>query len=131
VLAGLVLGPTEGAWVGFATGLVADLSLPTSFGLSALVLTLTGFAVGSIVAALIEGPWWVVPLVGAFGTAIGELLHVAVATITGQDLVLHQATALIDVVAVASAANAVLAIPVAVGLRWAAGPAELPGAKVA
>jgi len=119
VVAGLVGGPGEGAWVGFLAGLAADLSLPTAFGLSALVFTLTGFAVGSIVQALIEGPWWVVPLTGAVGTAIGELLYVGVAVVTNQTLVLRQPQAIAYVIGVASVSNAVLAMPVALALRWA------------
>ncbi len=121
VVAGLVAGPGEGAWVGFLAGLAADVPLPTAFGLSALVFTLTGFAVGSIVQALIEGPWWVVPLTGAVGTAIGELLYVGVAIVTNQSLVLRDPLAIAYVVAVASAGNALLAMPVALALRWATG----------
>ena len=119
VVAGLVAGPGEGAWVGFLAGLAADVPMPTAFGLSALVFTLTGFAVGSIVQALIEGPWWVVPLTGAVGTAIGELLYVGVATVTDQSLVLRDPLPIAYVVAVASAANALLAMPLALALRWA------------
>jgi rod shape-determining protein MreD len=128
VLAGLIAGPGEGAWVGFLAGLAADLALPTAFGLSALVFTLTGFAVGSIVQALLEGPWWVVPLTGAVGTAIGELLYVVVGTVTDQSLVLRDPLAVAYVVGVASAGNAILAFPVALALRWAVGEDELtPG----
>ena len=128
VVAGLLVGPGEGAWVGFLAGLAADLALPTAFGLSALVFTLTGFAVGSIVQALIEGPWWVVPLTGAVGTAIGELLYVGVAIVTDQSLVLRDPLAIAYVVGVASAANALLAMPVALALRWAIYPDDLaPG----
>ena len=121
VIAGLVAGPGEGAWVGFLAGLAADLALPTALGLSALVFTLTGFAVGSIVQALIEGPWWIVPLTGAVGTAIGELLYVGVATVTDQSPVVRDPLAVAYVVGVASAANALLAMPVALALRWAVG----------
>ena len=128
VVAGLLAGPGEGAWVGFLAGLAADLALPTAFGLSALVFTLTGFAVGSIVQALIEGPWWVVPLTGAVGTAIGELLYVSVAIVTDQSLVLRDPLAVAHVVGVASGANALLAMPVALALRWAVGSDDLnPG----
>lgn len=129
VIAGLVAGPGEGAWVGFLAGLAADLPLPTAFGLSALVFTLTGFAVGSIVQALIEGPLWVVPLTGAVGTAIGELLYVAVATVTDQSVVLRDPKVVVYVVAVVSVANALLAVPVALAMRWAVGmdDATTPG----
>ncbi len=119
VIAGLVAGPGEGAWVGFIAGLAADVPLPTAFGLSALVFTLTGFAVGSIVQTLIEGPWWVVPLTGAVGTAIGELLYVGIATVTDQSLVLRDPQAVAYIVVVAGMANAILAIPVAIAMRWA------------
>jgi rod shape-determining protein MreD len=124
VMAGLVAGPGEGAWVGFLAGLAADLSLPTAFGLSALVFTLTGFAVGSIVQALIEGPWWIVPLTGAVGTAIGVLLYVGVATVTDQSMVFSDPLAVAYAVGVASAGNAILAMPVAMALRWAVGGDE-------
>jgi rod shape-determining protein MreD len=128
VLAGLVAGPGEGAWVGFLAGLAADLALPTAFGLSALVFTLTGFAVGSIVQALIDGPWWVIPLTGAVGTAIGELLYVGVATVTDQAIVLRDPLAVAYVVSVASAGNAILSLPVALALRWAVGTDDMaPG----
>ncbi len=119
VIAGLVAGPGEGAWVGFIAGLAADVPLPTAFGLSALVFTLTGFAVGSIVQTLIEGPWWVVPLTGAVGTAIGELLYVGIATVTDQSLVLRDPKAVAYIVGVAGVTNALLAIPVAIAMRWA------------
>jgi rod shape-determining protein MreD len=128
VLAGLVAGPGEGAWVGFLSGLAADLALPTAFGLSALVFTLTGFAVGSIVQALLEGPWWVIPLTGAVGTAIGELLYVVVATVTDQAIVLRDPLAVAYVVSVASVGNAILSLPVALALRWAVGSDDMaPG----
>jgi rod shape-determining protein MreD len=128
VVAGIVGGPGEGAWVGFLAGLAADLPLPTAFGLSALVFTLTGFAVGSIVQALIEGPWWVVPLTGALGTAIGEMLYVGVATVTDQDIVFRSPLAIAYVVGVASAGNALLAMPAALAMRWAVGSDDsVPG----
>lgn len=128
VAAGLVAGPGEGAWVGFLAGLAADLALPTAFGLSALVFTITGFAVGTMVQALLEGPWWVIPLTGAVGTALGEVLYVAVGTVTGQSLVMRQPLAVAYVVGVASVANALLALPVTLSLRWAVGSDDsVPG----
>jgi rod shape-determining protein MreD len=122
VLGGLLGGPEDGAWIGFFAGLCADLSQPTAFGLSALVFCLTGFAIGSIVQALIEGPRWIVPLTGAVGTALGEVLYVGVALITGQEEVLHDPRAVVAVVVVASAGNAILSLPVAFAVRWAVGP---------
>jgi len=124
VLAGLLGGPEDGAWVGFFSGLLADLALPTAFGLSALVFCLTGYLIGSIVQALIEGPRWVIPLTAAVGTAIGEALYVGVAVITGQDAVIHEPKAVVTAIVIASVGNAILSFPVAVVLRWSIGPAE-------
>lgn len=46
VAAGLVAGPVPGALVGFAAGLLLDAFLTTPFGLTALVWTIVGHAVG-------------------------------------------------------------------------------------
>ena len=46
VVGGLVGGPQRGTVAGFVFGLVYDLALTTPFGLWALVLCVTGFAVG-------------------------------------------------------------------------------------
>ena len=124
VLAGLLGGPEDGAWIGFFSGLFADLALPTAFGLSALVFCLTGYVIGLIVQALIEGPRWLVPLTAAVGTALGELLYVGVAFITGQDAVLHDPRAIVNIVVIASAGNALLSYPIAIAVRWAVGPDE-------
>ena len=45
IVAGIIGGPARGATIGFGTGLVSDLFLPTPFGLSALVGCLLGFGV--------------------------------------------------------------------------------------
>jgi rod shape-determining protein MreD len=43
---GLLLGSIEGALVGFALGLFVDLALVQTLGLSSLIFTLIGFAIG-------------------------------------------------------------------------------------
>src|SRR3954467_11929411 len=62
VLAGLVAGPEKGAVTGFVAGLLADLTLPTPFGLSALVLSLVGFGVGMLQTGILRTSWWIPPL---------------------------------------------------------------------
>src|SRR5580700_8387383 len=58
IVAGIVGGPSRGASMGFGSGLVADLFLPTPFGLSALVGCLVGFAVGVATLALDRTAFW-------------------------------------------------------------------------
>src|SRR5205807_513217 len=61
VLAGLVAGPEKGAVTGFVAGLLADLTLQTPFGLSALVLSLVGFGVGMLQTGILRTSWWIPP----------------------------------------------------------------------
>ena len=122
VMGGLVAGPDDGAWIGFVSGFFADLALPTAFGLAALVFTLTGYLTGLAVQALIEGPWWIAPLTGAVGSALGVGLYVAIATATGQTIIATDPFWLATVLGVVSFANALLAIPVQLLLRLAYRP---------
>ena len=69
IVAGIVGGPGRGASMGFGAGLVADLFLPTPFGLSALVGCLIGFAVGVTTLALDRTAWWLAPVVALGGSA--------------------------------------------------------------
>jgi hypothetical protein len=55
IVAGYIAGPAGGAAMGFAAGLVADLFLPTPFGLSAVVWICTGYAAGYATAILRGG----------------------------------------------------------------------------
>ena len=70
IVAGIVGGPARGASMGFGTGLVADLFLPTPFGLSALVGCLIGFAVGAAVLPLDRTAPWLPPFAALAGSAL-------------------------------------------------------------
>src|SRR3954462_6989690 len=71
VLAGLVAGPERGAITGFVAGLLADLTLQTPFGLSALVLCLVAFGVGTLQSGILRSSWWIPPLTALAASAIG------------------------------------------------------------
>ncbi len=49
VLGGMNGGSERGVVIGFSAGLIADLLVHTPFGIIAMVLTLTGYAAGSLV----------------------------------------------------------------------------------
>lgn len=117
VAAGLLAGPERGAVVGFATGLAFDAFVTTPFGLTALVWTVTGYAIGVLGRNLVRST--------AVGTAafaatagIGStVLYVLVGTLLGQDHLLDAPVGRIAVVGAVLAAVAVL--PVLPAMRWA------------
>jgi len=100
IVAGIIGGPARGATIGFGTGLVSDLFLPTPFGLSALVGCLIGFAVG-------------LATYGALGSVLGQpqMLHVA----------------LVRIIVVVSVTNAVLAVPAVRLMTWGMARASTEG----
>jgi rod shape-determining protein MreD len=110
VAAGYAAGPVRGATFGFVTGLVADLLLPTTFGLSALVGCLLGYGTGVATAGLVRTSWWLPPVVFAVATAAGLSAYAILGVVLGQP---HLITAeLPGALTVATPAAAVLAIPV-------------------
>ena len=54
VAAGYAAGPGRGAVIGFSSGIVADLFVPTTFGMSALVGAVLAYCVG-VAEALADG----------------------------------------------------------------------------
>ena len=122
--AGYMAGPERGAAFGFCAGLVADLFLPTTFGLSALVGCLVGYGTGLATRGLVRSSWWL-PLIAAAGaTAIGLSLYAILEAVLGQPGALN--ADLLPALAVATPAAVVLATPVLRMVAWALGP-QTPG----
>ena len=121
VSAGFVGGPERGAAFGFATGLLADLFLPTTFGLSALVGCLVGSGVGLTTTSFLGGSWWLAPVVAATATAAGTVAYAILGAMLGdpQQLTVFLTPALV----VVTPAAAILAIPVLRLVAWAVPPA--------
>jgi rod shape-determining protein MreD len=120
VAAGYVAGPDRGAVFGFATGLVADLFLPTTFGLSALVGCLLGYASGLATGGLVRSSWWLPVIVAAGATAAGLTAYAILDAVLGEPGVLT--ADLIPALVVATPAAAVLATPVLRLVSWALAP---------
>lgn len=131
VAAGYVAGPDRGAGVGFTVGLVADLLLPTTFGLSALVGCLLGYGAGLVGAALqgagMRGSaWWPAPAVLALGAAAGSTAYAILDTLLGAP---HLLTAYLPAaVAMTAIGGAVLGPLVVAVTRWAVPPPGSAGA---
>ncbi|MDA8072125.1 MAG: rod shape-determining protein MreD [Actinomycetota bacterium] len=117
VACGYVAGPDRGASVGFVVGLVADLFLPTIFGLSALVGCLVAYAAGHASSGLVRSPWWPAPLVLGAGAGAGTFGYVVLATLLGVPRLFE--TALLPAMVVTVIGGVVLAPLVVLAVRWA------------
>ena len=117
VAAGLEGGPSYGAIIGFASGMLADLVLPTPLGLSALVFTLVGYVVGVAKGGLLRDTWWFPVSVAFVACSAGEGLFALVGTMIGEsDLLTTHLAAIMLVVGIF---NGILALPVRRAMRWA------------
>ncbi len=125
IVAGIAGGPARGASMGFGAGLVADLFLPTPFGLSALVGSVIGFAVGVTTLALDRTAVWLPPVVALGGSALYEITYAVVGSVIGQPQMLH--VDVLRIVVVVSLTNAVLALPALRMVTWALPAASIEG----
>jgi rod shape-determining protein MreD len=125
IVAGIAGGPGRGASMGFGAGLVADLFLPTPFGLSALVGCLLGFAVGVTTLALDRTARWLPPLAALVASAVYEMTYAALGAVLGQPQMLH--VDLLRIVLLVSVVNALLALPALRLMVWATPEASTEG----
>lgn len=118
VAGGITAGPTRGATLGFASGMIIDLFLPTPLGLSALVFTLVGYGAGAAGASVLRSAWYIPVLTAGAASASGEVLYAVVGSVLGERMLTGRLATIALVVGVT---NAVLT-PVAVRLvNWSLG----------
>ena len=132
IAAGVIGGASRGATMGFWSGLVSDLFVPTPFGLSALVGCLVGFAVGQATTALDRSAAWLLVVSAVAGSAVYEVTYALLGSVLGQPQMIH--VDLAGIVLVVSLTNALLAVPAVRMVGWAlpAVSAEgMPGAAPA
>jgi rod shape-determining protein MreD len=116
VVAGVVTGPEQGAIFGFVAGIVADLFLPTPFGMSALVWCLLGYAIGSLQATILPQGRLSLPVTALVGSAAGEVLFALVGSVLGLPAMIGPRLAVIA--AIVAGVNALVSWPLAKGVRW-------------
>ncbi len=122
--AGYLAGPGAGALMGFSAGIVADLFQPTPFGLTALVWTFLGYAIGSLVLQVRDaeegaaGPAGTLPvaLVGCLATLTGMAAFSVLGAIFGVPEMLTWY--LPNALPVAFLSSLLLAGPVFAAVRW-------------
>lgn len=117
VAAGMVGGPVRGAAMGFAVGLVADMFLTTPMGLSALVFSLVGYAVGMAAEGLLDAAAWFTPVIGGVASAGGVGLFAIVGATLGEGELIDGR--LLAIMAVVGITNAILAPVMSRLVRWA------------
>jgi rod shape-determining protein MreD len=84
VLTALLEGPASGAAVGFAGGMAQDFLLDAPKGITALTLTLLGYAVGMVRQYIVTPSAWVPVIMVAGGTAVGLMFNGLVKFLLGQ-----------------------------------------------
>ena len=84
ILIALQEGPNEGAIVGFTCGLAQDMLLDQPMGITALTLTLLGYAVGMARQYIVSPSPLVPTIVVAIGTAVGVGFYEIVTFLLGQ-----------------------------------------------
>ncbi len=116
VAAGLEGGPMYGALMGFGAGMLADLVLSTPLGLSSLVFTVVGYAVGVTKGGLLRDTWWFPVLVAMVASSAGVGLFALAATVIGDTHVLN--AHLTTIMLVVGATDGILAPLVVRLVRW-------------
>jgi rod shape-determining protein MreD len=112
VAGGITAGPTRGATLGFASGMLIDLFLPTPLGLSALVFTLVGYGVGVANTGVLRSAWYIPVLTAGAASVAGVVLYALVGSVLGERMITGH---LVTIAAVVGLSNAVLA---PVGVRF-------------
>ncbi|MGH9189798.1 MAG: rod shape-determining protein MreD [Acidimicrobiales bacterium] len=112
IAGGITGGPARGAALGFGAGLVIDVFLQSPFGMSALVYSLVGYAVGVAHGGVLQSSWYLPVLTALLASMGAVLLFTVVSAVLGQPVLVSR---LPVVVAVVASVNAVLA-PVVVPL---------------
>lgn len=123
VAAGLMGGPSRGAAVGFAAGLLVDLLLPGRLGTSALAFSLVGFGVGVAGESLMRSARWILVALVMAGSAAGVVLYAGLAHLLGAGSLGDPR--LLQIVVIVAVFNGLVCLPVLYLAQWAedAGPA--------
>jgi len=117
--AGLVGGSSRGAAVGFAAGLLGDLMLTGSLGVTALCFTLVGFGVGMAEDSVIRSTRLISMAITAVASALGVVLYAGMNQLLGGHTLSDPR--LWQVVGIVSVLNGVLCLGLLPLCRWAEG----------
>jgi rod shape-determining protein MreD len=115
--AGAIGGPVRGAMLGFVLGLVADLVLPTPYGLSSLTFVLVGFAAGLVRSLPGDRDGRSAQAVTTVAAAaLGTMLYAAIGELVGQSGMLSREAVFAMLIVTLGAI--VIAVPADAAIRW-------------
>lgn len=117
VTAGIAAGASRGAQVGFVSGLLVDLMLAGTLGVSALAYAVVGFVVGAVAESLMSTSRAVSIGLTAAASVVGVLLYAVVGQLLGQDTLSDPN--LLGIIGIVAAFNAVGCLPALAACRWA------------
>lgn len=121
--AGATGGSVRGAMIGFVLGLVADLTLPTPFGLSSLAFVLVGFGAGLIRSLPGDRDGRGAQAVTCIGAAaVGTLLYAALGQLVGQSGMLAREA--VYAMLVVTVGALVFSLPAVRAMRWVLAAAD-------
>lgn len=127
ICAGLAGGPARGAVVGFTAGLLADVMMPGTMGISALAYAVVGFGVGAVQDSVISTTRAMSVVFTAFASALGVVLYALLAQLLGQRSLSDPR--LLQIVGIVAVLNALLCLPALAVSRWAEGDGLRVGAR--
>jgi len=121
--AGAIAGPSRGAMIGFVLGLVADLVVPTTYGLSSLTFVLVGFAAGLVRSLPGDRDGRSIQLATCIAAAaVGTFVYALLGALLGQSIALDRQVVVVALVV--TLGSVVLGAPAVETVRWALSGAD-------
>jgi len=119
ICGGIVGGSSRGAIVGFFAGMLSDLLLSGTLGVSALCFALVGFAAGVLEDSVIRSSRVISIAIATVGSAVGVLMYASLSQLLGaHSLSDPQLWLIITIVSVTNGILCLAALPLC---RWAEG----------
>lgn len=112
----LMRGPLWGAVSGFAAGLIMDIALVQTMGISSFLLTLAGYFSGRYAEGVDENSWFPPLLMVFISTTVVQTLNAMIMFLFGIEASVSYLA--FRVILPSAALNALLAAPVFVVCRW-------------
>jgi rod shape-determining protein MreD len=119
VAAGLGTSADRGAAVGFLCGVIFDLTQNGPIGLGALVMTVSGYLVGSVARSVVGASRWIPVLAATATTSVAVSAYIVMGILLGERAWLD--TRMVQVVVVVTVGAALLTPPMVRIMAWTDG----------
>jgi len=112
----MMRGPVWGAAVGFAAGLLLDIALFQTMGISSFLFTLAGYFSGRYAEGVDPASWFPPIFIVFVCTLVVQMLHAVIMFLLGVEASVY--FVLLRIVLPTAVLNGLLAVPVFVVCRW-------------